>query len=457
MLGFSFRRRVPRTRHCVPGTRCAPGTRHCVPHARLDATRARLDSAGFGKNRFEGVIGRFLMTSWAVLVPLASGLLADEQWLGFRGDGTNAAEVAGPEKLSGDDAPKFRWKTDMPGDSVAGPIVVGDQVISSSSGGQDGEVLFITSVSLADGHKLWQQQFQATGRPYCHPTSANAAPTAVSDGERIVVLYSSNDLVCVDRTGKLIWLRGLAVDYPKLGNDIGLASSPIIADGVVIVQVECQGAPLAVGVDLQTGKNLWKIDRPSQSNWASPVAIKRTDGSTDVVLQSRSGVSAIDPKTGNPKWELDEGFSAVSSPTPTDKLLILPGDQLVALNYAESATQPEEVWRASGLTPQSASAVVGGGRVYSLKGSVLVAGDLATGEKIWNRRLGKLRGTWATPVLAGKRLYVFDQSGKGVVVEDTGDEGTVVDEVELPSGVLGSPAMVDGKLVVRTRDSLYCF
>ena len=118
-----------------------------------------------------------------------------KNWLGFRGDGTSASPSAPAEIKVGDDG-NVAWKVAMPGKSVAGPIVVGDRVISTSSGGQEGEKLFVTAVSLKTGEKLWEQSFRATGRPFCHPTSANAAPSPVSDGERIFAFYSSNDLVC---------------------------------------------------------------------------------------------------------------------------------------------------------------------------------------------------------------------------------------------------------------------
>ena len=66
----------------------------------------------------------------------------------------------------------------MPGKSVAGPIVVGDRIISTSSAGQEGEQLYVTAVRLSDGAPLWEQSFRATGRPFCHPTSAQRGPVA---------------------------------------------------------------------------------------------------------------------------------------------------------------------------------------------------------------------------------------------------------------------------------------
>jgi outer membrane protein assembly factor BamB len=379
---------------------------------------------------------------------------AESSWLGFRGDGTNTATGTLPDQITEDGKPKLLWSTPMPGMSVAGVVVIDDLVVTTSSGGQDGEQLFITAVDLKSGETKWQQSFRATGRPYCHPTSANAAPTPVSDGKRIVVLYSSNDVVCLDREGNLLWYRGLALDYPKLGNDIGLASSPVIADGVVIIQVESQGDPMAIGLEMQSGRNLWKLERPEESNWSSPAVIRRGDQSVEVVLTSRDRIDAIDPITGQTKWTLDQSGSSISSATSIAKQLLIPASELVSYKV-DGSGQPVEQWRSSAASPQNASPVANTSRVYSLKGSVLLATDLSSGETIWKERLGGLGSTWATPTLAGNRLYVFDQVGKGMVVEDQGDSAKVIEEFELSDGVLGSPAIVDGRLIVRGKRTLF--
>ena len=393
-----------------------------------------------------------------LIVNKAHPLSAKESgnWLGFRGNGTSASSSA-PSAMKMGAGGNVAWKVPMPGKSVAGPIVVGDLVISTSSGGQEGEQLFITAVSLETGEKRWEQSFRATGRPFCHPTSANAAPSPVSDGERIFAFYSSNDLVCLSLEGDLLWYRGLGFDYPKAGNDIGMASSPIIADGAIIAQVEAQGDSFAIGIDVATGTNLWRMARPRQSNWSSPVAIDRPDESVEVVMQSGNNIVAVDPRRGNVKWMIEEGADKIASGTPAGDYLLLPGSEMMALNIGESATAPEVVWRNSRLSPRNASAVLNDERFYSLKGSVLVAGSVKDGEQIWQKRLSGLGGTWATPVAAGGRIFIFDQAGIGLLVEDQGDSADTIMEVDLEEPVLASPAIADGKLIVRTNQSLYCF
>ena len=316
-------------------------------------------------------------------------------WLGFRGDGTSRAASPAPKKLEVGEGGNLAWKLEMPGRSVAGPIVIGDLVVTTSSSGQDGEVLHISGVNLQTGKLEWEQTFRATGRPFCHPTSANAAPSPTSDGERIFAFFSSNDLVCLALSGELLWYRGLGYDYPKAGNDVGMASSPVVVDGAVIVKVEAQGDSFAAAIDAETGENLWRIKRPQMSNWASPLVIRRPDDRNEVVIQSRQGVIAVDPRSGKTQWSTDEGGSAIPSPTSAEGLLILPSDEVIALKVGASASAPEVAWRNNKLSPRNASVVASDKRLYSLKGSVLVAANLQDGEQVWQEafeRPGKLMG-----------------------------------------------------------------
>ena len=67
------------------------------------------------------------------------------------------------------------------------------------------------------------------------PTQRLPQPATVS---ACFAFYSSNDLACMDLDGNLLWYRGLAYDRPKAGNDVGMSSSPVVANGIVVAQVE---------------------------------------------------------------------------------------------------------------------------------------------------------------------------------------------------------------------------
>ncbi len=169
---------------------------------------------------------RLNRTVIAVLASLSVTQSANADWPVFLGPGGNgvAIEASVPLEFApakdGAQAKNIAWRTELAGRSVSGPIVVGDKVFTTSSSGMEGRWLHVAAVDAGSGKVLWERTSKATGRPYCHPTSANAAPTPCSDGQRVFAFFSSNDLVCYDLNGNLQWYRGLAFDHPQAGNDV---------------------------------------------------------------------------------------------------------------------------------------------------------------------------------------------------------------------------------------------
>ncbi len=183
-------------------------------------------------------------------------------WRGFRGDGGSvAARQRPPAKWNAETGENVAWKITPPGRGVSGPIVVGDNVIVTSSNGPREGRLHVSCFDAVTGKERWGRQFWATGSTLCHPMSAVACNTPVSDGERIYAQFSSNDLVCLDLSGNLIWFRGLNFDYPAARHDAGMASSPVVVGDTLVVQVESQGESFAAGLDKYTGQDRWRLER----------------------------------------------------------------------------------------------------------------------------------------------------------------------------------------------------
>ena len=245
-------------------------------------------------------------------------LTADAQdWLQFRGPyvGGVANKSKLPDTFDGQEGTNVAWKVPIPGRSVGGAIVVGDQVITTTSDGLEQRRIRLLSYDAATGKPKWEQQLVSRGRPYCHPTSANAAPTPASDGKHIVAFFSSNDIACTDLQGNLLWYRSLASDFPKAGNDVGMSASPTIVDGVVVVQVECQGDSFALGMNVQDGTTAWKQERPRKANWTSPTPVVLPSGKSALIMQSSEDLVAVNPADGTQMWKIDMSCATTSSAT----------------------------------------------------------------------------------------------------------------------------------------------
>ncbi len=381
-------------------------------------------------------------------------------WPAFLGPGGNPVTTSVGVPLSfsggeaGKDAENVAWRVPLPGRSVSGPIVVGDRVITTSSSAMEERWMHVTAVDANSGDILWHRSSKATGRPFCHPTSANAAPTPCSDGERVYAFFSSNDLVCYDLDGNLQWFRSLSDQHPLIGNDVGMSSSPIVVDDVVVVTVECQGDSFTAGINALTGETMWELPRPRKANWASPRVARGTDGVAVIVLHGQDNLIGINPQSGEQVWEVELRCSSVSTAVFKDGQLFVPAGGVKVYDVGPGFEQPKLAWESSRISPSSASLLVSSYGLLGLNRSILVCCD-EEGERKWNTRLEDAGQIWATPVIAGKHLYAFGMSGKCFVVELGADSAEVIAECELGSEVLGSPAVSGSAMYVRSVDALW--
>jgi outer membrane protein assembly factor BamB len=398
----------------------------------------------------------FAFATCVTLSQFSSTSFGDDDWKQFRGDGgTSVAEAKLPKEF--DDNKNVAWKTDLPGKGASGPIVVGDRVFLTCSGGIGESTLYTVCVDAESGKKLWTQKFLATGRCFVHPLSANAAPTPASDGERIFAFYSSNDMACMDLDGNLLWYRGLAYDRPKAGNDVGMSSSPVVADGVVVAQVENQGDSFAIGMDVKTGKTIWSVDRPKTAIWASPLLIKNRDKNF-LVLQSTKSVDLLDLKTGKLLDSKAGSVSSISSSAIVANMLFAPLDGTSAFAVSNDGKLVQE-WNNPKLRPASMSTILNGERLLTLnRAGALLMYNRADGTEAGKGRAIK-GSNWATPVVADNHMYCFTQNGAAFVVklpEDEDGKPEVVHQHEFEGEVfLGSPAISKDALYFRSDRHLW--
>ena len=140
-----------------------------------------------------------------------------------------------------------------------------------------------------------------------------------------------------------------------------------------------------------------------------------------------------------------------------NKYLFAPsnGIQVFDILSAGLDDKDEPIWRASKFQPGSPSPVVADDQLFVInRGGVLTCGSTETKDVAWKLRLGGR--FWATPVLVGNHLYCINADGKSfVVLGAPGEKGRIVAENEFGEDVLGSPAVADNGLFVRSHAHLW--
>jgi outer membrane protein assembly factor BamB len=288
-----------------------------------------------------------------------------------------------------------------------------------------------------------------------------AACTPCSDGRRIFAIWSSNDMAAFDLDGNLLWVRGLTEDYPNASNSLGMASSPIVIGETVVTMIENDSESYALGLDADTGRNIWKLDRPKAANWTSPVPWRADGKSAPVaVLQSSQGLVAVDPASGSRLWEFANSASTMSSSVVAGGVIYAPSNGVTALSPNASDAAPAQLWSSKQINPNTISPVVLDGRLFSINGAgVIMAADTKTGSAQWKLRVaGPFSGS---PVGAGQRLLAVNEKGLAQIVDISAPSGAIIGTLQLPlkretkEVVLCTPALEGSHIFVRSDSALW--
>jgi outer membrane protein assembly factor BamB len=372
-------------------------------------------------------------------------------WPQFRGPngGGVSTETGLPVAWSATDG--HRWKIPLPARGVSSPVIVGGVVYLTCSSGQRDDRLHVIAYSAKDGTKLWQRQFAATGSTLCHPMSCMAAPTPVADATGVYALFASGDVACVNVDGSLRWYRSLVGDYPTICNQVGMASSPILADGKLIIPMDNAGESFLAALDTKTGVNVWKVSRPRDNNWVSPV-VRPTGATPEILFPSGTELVSYDAATGKKLWAHKTRSGMIPSPTVMDNVVYMPAAGTAAMKY--TGGKLEQVWLAPKLSGGMSSPLVYGDTVYAVNSAgVMNAVDRATGKPLWNERAS---GKCSASSIAGDgKVYAFDEKGKTTVFK-AGPVAEVLATNDIGEEILGTPAISGGALYIRTDQSLFC-
>ena len=385
----------------------------------------------------------------------APGPAADAaSWPGFRGRGDGQAAPLPAEA-------RLAWRLAVPGYGQSSPVVWGAQALLTSVVGPQKEELILSAFDLESGELRWRRRFAASLLLKSGDMVSRAAPTPVVDAERIYAFWESGDLIALDHRGETLWRRRLADDYGVFEGNHGLGSSPVLADGVLVMQITHAGPSYLLGLDAASGKNLWKHDLPAKVAWTTPVVARGGNPvQTQVIVSANGTIESLAARTGERIWLLSgvEKNTSASAVVSGD-LLVAPGSEVsttVALRLGGRGelSQDAVLWRSAGASVGFASPIFAGGCLVMVnKAGVAACVDPATGENFWQERLGD--ELWASPIAAGGRVFFFTKKGKRLVYEISTKAAVLVASEELGTedAVYGAAA-APGAFLLRTGREL---
>lgn len=345
-----------------------------------------------------------------------------------------------------------RWTADLPGVGLSSPVVVAGRVFVTATSGYEQDRLHVLCFEAKTGRKLWERRFWSTGSTQCNRKTNMAAPTPAADATRVCALFATCDLVALDHSGNLLWYRSLVGDYPTIGNNVGMAASPVLHKDTLFVAIENVGESFAGAIDARTGANLWKNERSAKINWTTPILSVRR-GRTEVLFQSPGELTAYDAQSGSKVWTHADGkYSSIPSPIFADGMVYSPGGPFLALKPGDGSA--ERAWESKALATATASPSVYKGRLYTVDSAgIVTCADAADGKVLWKSRTKGPHS--ASPVIAEDRLYLLNEAGATAVL-DLKAEGKILATNELGDAMLASPAVSGGALYFRSDKKLTC-
>ena len=429
--------------------------------------------------------------------PLKSATPGSGDWPSFRG--REAAGVSDRQNLPDTWNPatgeNILWKTPIPGLAHSSPIVWGDTILVTSAISTRANATFkpglygdgdasddrtpqrwmLYAVDKRTGRIRWER-VAAQGEPKNkrHMKSTYASASPATDGRIVVAWFGSQGIFAYDMDGGLRWSVDLgrvdmgAYDIPAY--EWGPASSPIIWNGLVIVQCDTQADSFLLALDADTGETVWKADRNELPSWGTPTVVTTSAG-PELITNASNYVRGYDPKTGRELWRLG-GSSKITAPTPifTNGLHIIasgraPERPVFAvkpgargdLTLAKGATENAQVvWSKTGRGSYMPTPLAYRGVLYILANNgVFDAYDPATGKEIYRQRLPLVgSGFSASPVATDGKIYLSNEDGEMLVVE-AGETFKHLATNSMGETIMATPALSDGVMFVRGASTLF--
>ncbi len=407
-----------------------------------------------------------------LLLSLVATVSAAENWPNWRGPDQNgvAPGKGFPTRWSATE--NVAWKFKLPGAGSSTPVVWGDKIfLTCSIEGKNGIVCLDR-----DGKQLWHTEV-GTSRDGKHKKATGSNPSTVTDGEHVYAYFKSGDLACLDYAGKIVWQHNLQKLYGEDTLWWDLGTSPVLTKECVVVAVMQTGPSYLAAFDKKSGEAKYKADRnvpaPSEAAQAYSTPIVMEEGGREIlVVLGADHVTGHEAVTGkeiwrvgglNPKQEMY--YRSIAGPVVTGGIVVAPyarGGTVtgVRLGGSGDVTATHVAWTRNdlGADVPTPAGVDGLAYVCSDKGEVTCI-EAATGKTQWNGQLPKNRNAFsASPIIADGKIYLTREDGVTfVIAQEQGAEFKVLAENELGGElVVASPVPVDGRILIRTVDHLYC-
>ena len=404
---------------------------------------------------------RCLLTIPSFLLAASAAWAETPSWTGWRGPARDARVAdfvppeVWPEKL------ESVWKVEV-GEGYSTPLVVGDRVFQHARQGAE-EVLWC--LDRKAGKTVWRQttavEFEPAGGGERHGAGPKSTPVA-ADGRVFTLSITGVLAAWAADDGKPLWRRDFRERFDVSHPHWGTATSPVVEAGRLYVHTgSCEKGALFC-IDPATGKDLWVRDEDAHC-YSSPI-VETLGGVRQLVEFNHAGLCGIDLETGRLLWKhaFPHRGNNQNTPTParSGDMLVVGGENRgmfgVRPRRVDGQWSVEAVWKHREVSIDMNSPVVNDGLVYGFShfnmGRFFCL-DPATGKILWEGepRAGD-NGQFLS--LPGHVLALTDR-GLLQVLRANREACDIVRTYRVADdGTWTAPALVGGALLTKDRKHL---
>jgi outer membrane protein assembly factor BamB len=400
------------------------------------------------------VAGSFLAFCHAVLA-------AD--WPQFLGpERTGISKETGLIDKLADGGPKEVWRVEG-GVGMSGMAIAGGRLVTMWQGeGKD----WVVALDAASGKTLWKTEIAPA---YKNSMGDGPRATPTIAGETVVAFTGDGILAALKvKDGSLLWKKDVVAQFEGKPADYGMACSPLVVGGQVIVTAGAPGA-CVVSYKLAYGELNWKSG-DDRAGYSSPNILK-VGGREQLVVFTGQSAIGLAPATGKVLWryEYETDFDCnIATPLAfKDQVFISSGENhgstLLALRGKGESYTVEPVWKSQGggsvLRNEWQTSILLEGYLYGFDnvGSAgpvthLTCVEAATGKRMWQQlRFGK-----GNLIAADGKLFIVTMKGEVVLVRATPRGYEELDRAKVIGSTRQAPALSDGRLYLRDDREVVC-
>ncbi len=382
--------------------------------------------------------------------------LAAGDWPGFRGpnrDGQFTGETIRTDWAQR--PPTLLWKH-LVGPGWGSFCVIGDLAYTQE---QHGPFESVVCYGASTGEEAWSHDDQTRFTENLSGAGPRSTPTFWEG--KLYSFGANGRLNCLDAlSGNVIWSHDVMAESGATLPMWGFTSSPLVADGLVMVITGAKGKSL-MAYKADTGTLAWAAG--DGWGYGSP-QVSRIGGIDVALYLTADGITGVNPFGGDVLFQapftVPGGINRAIQPTMVGdgEMLIGTafriGTKRVAIQREGSQWSTREVWMSRSIMPYYNDPVVYQGNIYGFDGNgsvSFVCVDAATGQLRWRQ---KGYGAGQVLLLANQGLLlIMAESGEAVLVEATPDAHKVVGRFQALAGkTWNHPVISHGKLFVRNSE-----